>query len=370
MVVGTFMKLDLYTKNILVVDDNKSNVLLLKALLEDLGYKSIFAASSAKEAYEILENNLIDLVLLDVMMPVIDGHEATVTIRKNDKYNHLHIIMVTADNSDETIEKCFDSGADDYISKPVHPTMLKVRVQSALMSAYREAIISNENRLLAADETVHMLAHQWRQPLALISATLIDITLSYEFKELNQEKLDEATFKINDAVHSLSSTLDEFCKISKNTSEASLLKLRNTVSTSKNLLKDRFEANNIEVITEFLDTQEIRYFHNEIVKTLLAVYNNSIEAFERSSKKEDKLIVIKTNQTSEASFITIMDNAGGVDAKILPKVFEPYVSIKDEKNGVGLGLYNAFNTLKSMKGSITISSDGPKTTVSIKLPNS
>ena len=365
------MKFDLYLKNILIVDDIRSNILLLDSVLGDIGYKSIFHARSAKEAYEILESNEIDLLLLDVMMPDIDGHEATATIRKNKKYNRIPIIMVTADSSDKTIVKCFEAGANDYISKPVHSTILKVRVQSALMASYKEAIITNENRLLAANETVQMLAHQWRQPLGVISSTVINLSLSYEFKELTQELLDDAIFQINDSVHSLSSTLGDFCKISQDSSEDSLLKLSSTVSTSINLLKDRIEANGIEVVTEFLDTKEIRYFHNEMIKTLVAIYTNSIEAFSRSSIKEDKQIIIKTQQTDNSTFIIVIDNAGGVDEKILPKIFEPYVSIKDEKNGVGLGLYNAFNTLKnSMKGTITVSSDGDETTVSIELPNS
>ena len=364
------MKVDLHTKNILIVDDNKSNVLLLNALLEDLGYISTFSAYGAKEAYEIIENNSIDLLLLDVMMPEIDGLEACKYIRQELNHTHVPIIMVTSDNSDKTIEKSFEVGASDYVSKPINMTNLKVRVQSALMGTYKDALIHNQNRLLAVNETVQMLAHQWRQPLALINSTAIDISLSYEFEDLTQEKLDEAIFKINDAVHSLSSTLDDFSKISKNESDASLLKVRSTVGTSINLIKDRLEAHDIRLKTEFLDTQNIRYFHNELIKTLLAIYRNSIEAFVRTSKNENKQMLISTRQTKNSTFIIIIDNAGGIDKDIFPKIFEPYISIKDEKNGVGLGLYNACNTLKkSMKASIKVISEGKKTTVTIELPN-
>lgn len=365
------MKVDLHAKNILIVDDNKVNVLLLQGLLEELEYISIFSASGALEAYEALTNNSIDLILLDVMMPDIDGIEACQHIRQELDHTNVPIIMVTADNSDTTIEKCFEAGASDYISKPVDVVNLKVRVRSALIEAHKDAIIFNQNRLLAVNETVQMLAHQWRQPLALISATVIDISLSYEFKELTQERFDEAAFKINDAVHTLSSTLDEFSKISKNESEASLLKLSKTVAISMSLIKDKFEANNIKFKTDFLDEHEIKYFHNEVIKILIAIYNNSIEAFVRSSRKENRKILISTRQTVNSTFIIIVDNAGGVDEKILPRIFEPYVSIKPEKNGVGLGLYNAYNSLKtSMNASIKVKSEDSKTTVTIELPNS
>jgi len=109
------LKVDLYAKNILIVDDNKSNVLLLNALLEDLGYVSIFSAFGAKEAYEIIENNSMDLLLLDVMMPEIDGLDACKYIRQELNHTHVPIIMVTADTSDKTIEKSFEVGASDYL---------------------------------------------------------------------------------------------------------------------------------------------------------------------------------------------------------------------------------------------------------------
>lgn len=365
------MKVDLHAKNILIVDDNKVNVLFLDAMLEDLDYISIFSASSAKEAYKIMQTKSIDLLLLDVIMPEIDGLEACKHIRTELNHPHVPIIMVTADTSDETIVKSFEVGASDYISKPINKTNLRVRVHSALMGAYKDALIHNQNRLLAVNETVQMLAHQWRQPLALINSTAIEMSLSYEFEALTQDKLDSAIFKINDAVHTLSSTLDDFSKISKNESEASLLKIRSTVGTSVNLIRDRLEANNIQVKTQFLDTIEVRYFHNEMIKILIAIYTNTIEAFSRNEKKENRQVLVSTKQTKNSTFIVIADNAGGVDESILPRIFEPYVSIKAEKNGVGLGLYNAYNTLKkSMKASIKIKSHDFKTVVTIELPNS
>ena len=364
------MKIDLYSKKILIVDDEKSNIFLLEALLEDLGYSSVVSASSAEEAYAILEDQHIHLLLLDIIMPNIGGLEAIVTIRENSAYDHMPIIMVTADDSEKTIDKSFEIGASDYITKPMNRTNLKVRVHSALMGAYKDALISSQNRLLAVNETVQMLAHQWRQPLALISSTVIEVGMSYEFEKLTQEKLDEAMYMINDSVHTLSSTLDEFSKISKNQSEASLLKLKSTVICAINLIKDRMTANSITLNTEFLDTKEIYYFHNEMISIILALITNSIEAFVRADISEHRVIKVMTRQTSNSTFLIINDNAGGVDESVLSTAFEPYISIKPQKNGVGLGLYNAFHTLrKSMKASIKLQSQHGKTTVTIELPN-
>ena len=362
---------DLFSKNILIVDDDKSNVLLIETLLEEEGYTNIFTANSAKDAYEILEKEHINLLLLDVLMPEIGGLEACESIRKDNKYNRMPIIMVTADERDNTLIDSFELGADDYITKPIHKTNLIVRIRRVLDVAYKDALILNQSRMMAVNETVQMLAHQWRQPLALISATTIDLSLSHEFEQLSAERLDEAIFKINDAVNTLSSTLDEFSKVTKNQNKPSLLMMHETIDKSLELIKDRFQANSINLKVDYNDIYKIRFFFNDFVKILISIYTNSLEAFVRNGVDHDKKMTISTKQDDFSTIITILDNAGGVEKDILPNIFEPYVTSKDERNGAGLGLYHAFHTLsKHMKAGIKVVSKGSETTVVIEIPNS
>ncbi|MDF1881675.1 response regulator [Sulfurimonas sp. MAG313] len=101
------MKNNYLDKPILIVDDNKTNLLTLQAMLEDKGYTSVFSVLSAQEMYTFLEEHSIELILLDVVMPDIDGIEACETLRGNSTLKDLSIIMVTGDESDETLEKKF-----------------------------------------------------------------------------------------------------------------------------------------------------------------------------------------------------------------------------------------------------------------------
>jgi len=122
--------------SILIVDDSSFNRKLVESLLKKAGYSEILHASSAAEAYFHLENQstncAIDIVLLDIMMPEVDGIEACSHIKTMPLCADIPIIMVTAMNESQSLEIAFDAGAIDYITKPVNPTVLRARVHSAL----------------------------------------------------------------------------------------------------------------------------------------------------------------------------------------------------------------------------------------------
>ena len=83
------MEVNFFKKSILIVDDNRTNLILLKSLLQDEGYTETLTAISAFEAYEILENNAIDLIILDIIMPEINGLEACESIKESKLFNHI-----------------------------------------------------------------------------------------------------------------------------------------------------------------------------------------------------------------------------------------------------------------------------------------
>jgi len=119
-----FEKVDLEDSHVLVVDDDIKNIFVLEAALQEFNAKT-YTAFNGKEALEFLEENEhIDLILMDIMMPVMDGYEAMQEIRKNDAIKHIPIIAVTAKAMKEDREKCIQSGADDYMSKPINLNIL------------------------------------------------------------------------------------------------------------------------------------------------------------------------------------------------------------------------------------------------------
>ena len=110
---------------ILIVDDDSRNVFALNAVLRTKGYKTL-AAGSAAEALSMLDSHAeISIILMDMMMPEMDGYEAIATIRRRETRNKLPIIAVTAQAMVGDREKCLAAGADDYLSKPVNIDMLE-----------------------------------------------------------------------------------------------------------------------------------------------------------------------------------------------------------------------------------------------------
>lgn len=125
---------------ILVVDDMSQNIELLEALLSPLGY-DIITAENGLQALEIIASHSVDLVLLDVMMPIMDGFEVTRRIKQDEAHHNLPIILVTALQEKEDRVKGIEAGCDDFISKPVDRTELTVRIRSLLkVKAYNDLL--------------------------------------------------------------------------------------------------------------------------------------------------------------------------------------------------------------------------------------
>ena len=115
---------ELKNKNILIVDDDSRNIFALTSTIESMGGE-VFSAFHGEEALEVLEeDNKIDLILMDIMMPIMDGLKTTKEIKAKDKYKNIPIIAVTAKTMPQDKQTCLDAGADDYLAKPINPNAL------------------------------------------------------------------------------------------------------------------------------------------------------------------------------------------------------------------------------------------------------
>ena len=127
--------------HVLVVDDDKNTRLFLRAVLEEAKY-TVFDAKNGEEALDVMDREHIDLVVLDVMMPRMDGYEFTKTLRETD--NNLPILMVSAKQLPADKHKGFAVGTDDYITKPIDDEEMLFRIKALL----RRAKIANERRIV------------------------------------------------------------------------------------------------------------------------------------------------------------------------------------------------------------------------------
>lgn len=124
------IKFKMKQKKVLIIDDDARNIFALTATLKAKSYECI-SCLSAPEAFEILENNSdIDIILIDMMMPIMDGYDAIPKIKNINNYKEIPIIAVTAQAMKGDKEKCIASGADDYISKPINVDKLMLILNS------------------------------------------------------------------------------------------------------------------------------------------------------------------------------------------------------------------------------------------------
>ncbi len=183
-------------RTILIVDDEKTNLKLLSAILTPEGY-GILTAESGQEALDIVKKEDPDLLLLDIMMPEMDGYEVCRRLKADKQTRIIPVIMVTALTDKKDKIKAAEAGADEFISKPVDRTELKVRVKSLLrIKQYHEELIESfrelevQNKKLRElehmkEELTHMVIHDIKNSLFEMSFIL---QLFMKYKKIFNEK--------------------------------------------------------------------------------------------------------------------------------------------------------------------------------------
>ena len=203
---------------LLVVDDVQTNVLLLKALLSKEGY-GILVANNGQEALEVIRNENPDLILLDVMMPGMDGFEVAERLKSEEYRCEIPIIFLTALDDTQSIVNGFKLGAGDFISKPFRKEELMVRIkhQLSLVAARRKKKKKNEElrkTIAGRDKMYSVIAHDLRSPMASMKMLLNTIMMSVEKDKIDPDIFDmlEMSNKTSEEVFSL---LDNLLKWTK-----------------------------------------------------------------------------------------------------------------------------------------------------------
>ncbi len=120
-----------HTQTILITEDEETNRLILCHLIKSFGY-DIITAENGLDAIELLKDHRVDLILLDIMMPKMGGYEVLEHIKKESSLRHIPTIVISSIDEMESVVKCIEMGAEDYLSKPFNKTLLKARIGACL----------------------------------------------------------------------------------------------------------------------------------------------------------------------------------------------------------------------------------------------
>jgi len=215
-----------------------------------------------------------------------------------------------------------------------------------------EKILIQQSKMAAMGEMLENIAHQWRQPLSVISTSATGLKLKKQMDELDDEFLFKTLDQINSSSQHLSKTIDDFREFFKPNKRKEYFKILSIYDKAISLISSKFTNREIEIVSKIKDV-EIFGYENELIQVFMNIFNNSIDALE---KKED-IKVIMTNIYSDEKnvYIDITDNGGGVLKNIIDRVFEPYFTTKHQGQGTGIGLYMTEEIIvRHMKGKISV----------------
>ena len=347
--------------NILVVDDQPINVQLLKRKLEREGMQ-VTAAYSGQEALDLVKQEKPDLILLDVMMPEMDGIEVCRRLQAEEETRSIPVIFVTARTSKEGKLEGLGVGAVDYITKPIDLDETLARVQTQLrFAAINREIIDLQRRLTEARRAATIgavtqgIAHNLNNLLGVVIGYLDLIKAYHDKPELvkkNVQSVEEAVQRIVSIIRQLSS-----------------LVVKTRLPVTKAGLQQLLECSLQRYQTEYKISQPVTLqnplaglvieTHVEVFEEVLSkVLINAWEAYGDDTPPERRPILVTTelvDRPVDGKFVRIRveDQGRGIDPEIRDHMFEPFISAKHTV-GVGMGLTVARHALRNMGGEVTM----------------
>jgi signal transduction histidine kinase len=207
-------------------------------------------------------------------------------------------------------------------------------------------------KLASMGEMIGNIAHQWRQPLSIISTTATGMLVQKQYGELKDEELIKNCKLIDEKTQYLSKTIDDFRNFIQGDKKSILFNIQDTIKSFLHLVQPSMTNHNIAVIVENNKDIELKNHPNELIQCFINIYNNSRDVL-KAQELEKNYIFISVEETKESIVIIFKDNGGGIPSKILPKIFEPYFTTKHKSQGTGLGLHMTYNLIvNGMHGSI------------------
>jgi len=227
----------------------------------------------------------------------------------------------------------------------------KVRMSTLLDLSeikHKDKLLQEQTRLAQMGEMISMIAHQWRQPLGAISSSVISIQtkkISGKF-DLTKEKERDEYFEFSDArlqnisqyVQVLSSTIDDFRNFFKPEKQKERVNLTSPIKRALGIVEESMKSKNITISIDFNIDKKVTIYQNEMMQVFLNILKNSEDSLVENMSRNAQ-IKIETKEVGKYYLISISDNGMEIPDEVLVKIFDPYFSTKDKKNGTGLGLY-------------------------------
>jgi len=364
---------------LLIVDDNDDNRYTLTLQLNLEGYTNLTVATNGREALDALQSRPFDLVLLDVMMPDVNGYDVLENMKANPELRDLPVIMISALSEIDSVIRCIELGAEDYLSKPFNPTLLRARIGASLeKKRLRDEIKENSRRLETASthksQFLANMSHELRTPLnAIIGVTEM---MRDDAQELKLDDKIEPLDRVLGAARHLLALINDILDLSK--IEAGRMELHLDSFSLNPLIEDIVKtieplaAKNANRVVAHCDSA-IGMMHADpmrIRQALLNLVSNANKFTERGT------IAINAGLEDghrDRVTIAVTDTGIGMTVEQMGKLFREFSQADSTTSrnygGTGLGLAISRRFCQMMGGDITVESEpGRGSTFKIWLP--
>ncbi|PLY07536.1 MAG: hypothetical protein C0625_05000 [Arcobacter sp.] len=369
--VKTSANIDTDYWNVLIVDDEDDVHSVTKLVLKNFSYKDkkikFYDAYNIDDTKKILASDVeFSLILLDIVMERNDAGLFLVKYIREELKNHLvRIILRTGEPGTTPEEKVIiDYDVNDYKEKT---ELTAIKLKSSIISSLRsfeelkkirdnekilkkkveeniaelrkkDKLIQYQNRISENTKILNTLAHQWRQPLNIISLSASSLLADIELDCIDNEEFEHNISDIVQITQLLSNQIDSFLNHYKPNNEKEEFLLGTLFEKILDLVKKRVENHNIEIISDINTDLKLNTYKSELEQIIVHLIENSIDAY-LTNENLPRLIKIKSEEKDNQIVIRIEDSAGGLSEEIKDKIFIPYFSTKEELNDTGLGLY-------------------------------
>jgi two-component system, sensor histidine kinase and response regulator len=351
---------------ILLADDSLDSRFLLEMMLTKAGYK-VTCASSGLEALAQIEKNCFDLVLLDAIMPDLDGYEVTVQVRQNQKLSFVPIVLITDCDTPNLVYR-LDCGADDFICKPIKRKYLLAKVRALLRLKY--AIAQQAQIALQREDFVRQLTHDLRNPLLAAHEVLNSLYqgnygCSLDDFESVIARLIRNNQNLLDLVNTLLAVYEyeaakkplSFLRLDLAQLIAEVIEEFNPLAVAKGLTIDREQ--HLTPVWVMGDRLQLR-------RVFVNLISNAIKFTDSGS------ICVSCCLSDSSQFVEVLvqDTGIGIDQEYLSDLFQPFQRVNHNCLGTGLGLYLAKQIVEAHQGYIEVKSElGKGCFIKVVLPS-
>lgn len=339
---------------LLIVDDVPDNLFLVRTILEEEGYE-IIAASNGYEALKIIESDPIDLVLLDVMMPLMDGYEVTRRIRAIKDLPFIPILLITAYDRANAV-KGLDLGADEFIRKPIEADELLARVRSLLR--LKHSIAERDRIDRQRQDFVSRLTHDLRTPL-VAADRMLGLLQDGVLGEISPQ-IGEALTIMGRSNRNLLEMVNKLLDVYRYESGSKTinlqpLNLQELLEQVVEELKPIAISKNLALTADLEQTATVKGDRLELLRVFNNLIGNALK-FTEDGKVHVSLKLAQNEAHQSEAIIAITDTGAGIPIDEQPFLFQRFRQGNHQKQGSGLGLYLSHYIISAHDGKILVKS--------------